>query len=174
MLALQRQTLPTHPLNSSLSAFFWERRIEVVRWPLLSDSVIVPHVVPTKWSWCLVAPHFCRALIADNAVAKVDLSGDSGFNEQLHGAVDGGMADLQVPSMQDKEKLINIKLAVEIDELLKNDIALLAGIDPSVGQVLSEDFFRVLHHETSLFEGMPPTNALNYNDIHFQHYPANR
>ena len=174
MLALQRQTLPTHPLNSSLSAFFGERRTELVRWPLLSDSVIVPHVVPTKWSWCLVAPHFCRALIADNAVAKVDLSGDSGFNEQLHGAVDGGMADLQVPSMQDKEKLINIKLAVEIDELIKNDIALLAGIDPSVGQVLSEDFFRVLHHETSLFEGMPPTNALNYNDIHFQHYPANR
>ena len=103
-------------------------------------------MVQTMWSWRLVMPLFCRALIAGNAVAKVDLSSDSGFNEQFHGGVDGGMADLQVPGMQGNEKIINIKPAVEIDELLKNDIALLAGIDPSVGQVLPEDFHRVLHH----------------------------
>ena len=93
--------------------------------------------------------HLGRALIADNAVAKVDRSGDSGFNEQLYSAVDGGVADLQVPGMQGKEKLININLAVEIDELLKNDIALLAGIYPSCGQVLSEDFFRISYHKNS-------------------------
>jgi len=103
-------------------------------------------MVQTKWSWRLVVPLFCRAPIAGDAVAKMDLSGDSGMYQQFHGAVDGGIADLQVPGMHGNVKIINIKLAVEIDELLKNDIALLAGIDPSVGQVLPEDFHRVLHH----------------------------
>ena len=107
-------------------------------------------MVPTKWLWRLAMPFFCRALIAGNAVAKVDLLGDSGFNEQLYGAVDSSMADLQVPGMQDKEKFINVKLAVEIDELLKNDVALLAGIDPSVGQVLPQNFFRILYHGNSI------------------------
>ena len=87
----------------------------------------------TNSLWCLVVPHFCRALIAGNAVAKVDHSGDSRFYEQFHGAVDGGLAHLQVSRKHDKEKLIDIKPAVEIEELLKNYTALLAGIDPSVG-----------------------------------------
>jgi len=110
---------------------------------------------------------FCPALIADNAVAKVDLSGDSGFNEQLYGAVDGGVGHLQLSCMHDKKKLINIKPAIEINELLENDAALLAGFDSSSGQIFSENFFRILYHEKSLSRRAPSGTA-NYNDNHFQ------